>query len=197
MEKLANFSFCFETSFSKTSIGQFIIFTELIIGCIFVLAIEIMVSLISIYYFRKYIDHKLAFINLYPHQRTSRYSFCDTREVFEFSFINNIDNTVLNNRMINELAYKTNTNLTRMTIFFCFFSTIINIFSVIVFFIYIFVINMKGDIGVLAASSVLFNKLGYLIKFGGNFFFLILFDKNFRHAFRKAFIFWFHCFYVK
>ena len=48
---------------------------------------------------------------------------------------------------------------------------------------------MKGDIGVLAASSVLFNKLSYLIKFRGNFFFLILFDKNLRHAFRKAFIF--------
>lgn len=176
VKKLKTMSLCYVTQFGESLVGKLIITSELVISSILVLIVELITSFISIFYFRRYVQNKLSFINLESNKNRMQFSFTETHEVYELSISNYVDN----NRMNGSLIYELNTNLTRMTIFFSLFSIISNLICIIFYFISAF-----DDIEDIIPYGLYSFYLVFFIKYGSNFFFLILFNKNFRRAFRN------------
>jgi hypothetical protein len=176
---LMNLDRCDKTDFSQTIYGKIGFIISIIINNFLTLLFELIASYQSIMYFKRFIKHKRDLINLNDHRM---WKFNNNKEeIYEVSVINHNNQNNYNQQASEEnkereLIYELNVNLTRYIIGLNIFSCLSNLVSLLVSLN--FIIFEPGGIFNTYFSATYDTLL--LLKHGSLFFFLILFNRNFR-----------------
>ena len=174
--QLMNLERCDKTDFSQTVFGKIGFIIAILINNFVTLIIESIASYQSIKYFKRFIKHKRDLINLNDH-RMWKFN-ANTNEIYELSVINHNTQHACeeNGDKEKELIYELNVNLTRYIIGLNISSVLSNIISLIVSF-YFIIFDRPSIFD--KYFTISFDIL-ILLKHGSLFFFLILFNRNFR-----------------